>query len=55
MALAALLSPAFKALRDEGVVDPADGQRRPLRNVAAIICGGNVDPQKLYELCSEGE
>jgi serine racemase len=46
VALAALLSPAFALVRDEGVIDD-DGNRRPLRNVAAIICGGNIDPQHL--------
>ena len=46
VALAALLSPEFSGIRDAGV--PAgdgdgDGGRRPMRNVGAIICGGNVD------------
>lgn len=46
VALAALLSPAFAAVREAGVVGH-DGKRRPLRNVAAIICGGNFDPEEL--------
>lgn len=49
VALAALLSPAFALVRDAGVIDD-DGRRRPIRNVAAIICGGNVDPKHLQLL-----
>jgi len=45
VALAALLSPGFARIRSEGVM--TDGGRRPLRTVAAIICGGNVDPGTL--------
>ena len=49
VALAALLSPAFAAVRGAGLVGD-DGARRPLKNVAAIICGGNVDAQQLRQL-----
>ena len=45
VALAALLSQGFARIREEGVM--TDRGRRPLRTVAAIICGGNVDPGML--------
>ena len=48
VALAALLSPAFSAVRDAGIID--NGAWRPLRNVAAVICGGNVDPDVLCRI-----
>ena len=38
--LAAALSPEFAALRE---VAKAEG--RPLEKVAAVLCGGNVDPE----------
>jgi threonine dehydratase len=56
VALAALLSPGFARIRSEGVMTDGGGGggggregggRRPLRTVAAIICGGNVDPGTL--------
>lgn len=45
VALAALLSPGFQALRKE-----AEAAGAPLRTVAAISCGGNVDVDRLAEL-----
>jgi len=32
-----------------------DGVRRPLQNVAAIICGGNVDPELLASVALSKE
>ena len=46
VALAGLLSPAFAALRD----DP----ERPLRRVAAVVCGGNVDAGTLAAILAGG-
>ena len=43
--LAALLSPGFATLRDE-----AAASGKPLRDVAAIVCGGNTDLEALYRL-----
>ena len=45
--LAALLSPAFATVRDQGIAG------RPLRNVAAVVCGGNVDPGLLLDVLSD--
>ena len=45
VALGALLSPGFQALRKE-----AEAAGAPLRTVAAISCGGNVDVDRLAEL-----
>ena len=50
VALAALLSPGFAALRDEGVLDPRSGEQRALQSVALVVCGGNVDPKTLADL-----
>ena len=43
--LAALLSPGFKAMREE-----ASGAGKPLRDVAAVMCGGNVDVDALCKV-----
>mmetsp|Transcript_37586 Transcript_37586/g.93429 ORF Transcript_37586/g.93429 Transcript_37586/m.93429 type:complete len:179 (-) Transcript_37586:146-682(-) len=45
--IAALCSPGFAALRDE-----AAAAGRPLKEVAAILCGGNIDPESLHAIVS---
>ena len=55
VALAALRTPAFAALREHGVIDPGTGVRRPIRSVAAVVCGGNVEPGRLCALIAEGQ
>jgi threonine dehydratase len=49
IALAALLSPAWRQLAAQ-----AEAQGAPLRSVAAISCGGNVDIGQLARYCAEG-
>ena len=48
IALAALLSPAWRQLCSE-----AEAAGSPLRSVAAISCGGNVDIGQLAQYCAE--
>ena len=54
VALAALLSPQFARIRTQGIAasSGAGGERRPLLQVAAVLCGGNVEPDLIARAAS---
>ncbi|EOD09507.1 hypothetical protein EMIHUDRAFT_308811 [Emiliania huxleyi CCMP1516] len=48
LTLAALLSPAFKQLREACAAHARAQHEHQLRHVAAIVCGGNIDLETLF-------